>query len=105
MQTKNLTLIILFSIFSLSAHARLELPKVIGSNMVLQRGVEVPIWGWDDPGNEVSVLIGNKRKVAKVAEDGKWTVRLDPMEAGGPHEIQIASGQDQIILNNVLTPG
>lgn len=102
MQTKNLTLIILFSIFSLSAHARLELPKVIGSNMVLQRGVEVPIWGWDDPGNEVSVLIGNKRKVAKVAEDGKWTVRLDPMEAGGPHEIQITSGQDQIILDNVL---
>ena len=102
MQTKNLTLIILFIIFSLSAHAQLQLPKVIGSNMVLQRGVEVPIRGWDDPGKEVSVLIGNKRKVTKVAEDGKWTVSLDPMEAGGPHKIQITSGQDQIILNNVL---
>ena len=102
MQTKNLTLVVLFSIFSLSAHARLQLPKVIGSNMVLQRGVEVPIWGWDDPGNEVSVVIGNKKKVAKVPEDGKWTVNLEPMEAGGPHKIQITSGQDQIVLSNVL---
>ena len=102
MQLKYLTLIFLFSVFSLSAHARLQLPKVISSNMVLQRDAVVPIWGWDDPGNEVVVLVGAQKKTAKAAEDGKWVVNLDPMEAGGPHKIQITSGQDKIILTNVL---
>jgi len=29
-----------------TANADVTLPKVIGSNMVLQRDLSVPIWGW-----------------------------------------------------------
>ena len=102
MNLKYITLVFFFGFLSLSTHARLQLPKVIGSNMVLQRDAQVPIWGWDDPGNEVVVVMGAQKKTAKVSKDGKWIVNLDPMEAGGPHKIQIASGQDEIVLTNVL---
>ena len=43
-------------------HARLELPKVIGSNMVLQRNALSPIWGKGDPGSEVTVAISGQVK-------------------------------------------
>ncbi len=36
------------------ADAVVRLPRVIGSDMVLQRDVPVPIWGWAEPGKSVT---------------------------------------------------
>ena len=102
MQTKNVTLIIIFSLLSLSAHARLELPRVISSNMVLQRDSVSPIWGQDDPGNEVTVSIAGQVKKTKALENGKWAINLDPLKVGGPYEMKIASPDDEVILSNIL---
>jgi len=35
--------------------ADVKLPAVIADNMVLQQGMQVPIWGWADPGESVVV--------------------------------------------------
>ena len=46
----------LFVILASNAvQAAVKLPGVIGDNMVLQRGQPVPIWGWADTGDEVTV--------------------------------------------------
>ena len=37
------------------AKADVTLPKVIASHMVLQRDRPLPIWGWAEPGEEVTV--------------------------------------------------
>ncbi len=82
--------------------ADLRLPSVIGSNMVLQRDTAAPVWGWAKAGGEVTVSIGAQAKTAKAGADGRWEVRLDPLPAGGPHQIGIASGGEKIVLDNVL---
>ena len=33
-----------------AAYADVKLPAIIADNMVLQHGVQTPIWGWADPG-------------------------------------------------------
>jgi sialate O-acetylesterase len=81
--------------------AALRLPAVIGDNMVLQRGQPFPIWGWDDPGTEVSVKLGNAEIRVKAGADGKWMVELPAMEAGGPHAMTVA-GSDTVTVKDIL---
>jgi sialate O-acetylesterase len=59
--------------------------------MVLQRGVEVPVWGAADPGEEVAVKFRDQSKATKADAQGKWMVKLDPLQAGGPDELQIGA--------------
>ncbi len=87
--------------FTAAAGADVKLPAVIGDNMVLQQGVEAPIWGWAAPGEKVTVKFGSDSKTATAGEDGKWMVKLSPMKAGGPLEMTIA-GANSITLKNIL---
>ena len=34
--------------------------------------------------------------------DGRWAVRLDPMPAGGPHELVVSAAGSRIVAGNVL---
>ena len=82
--------------------AEVRLPHVLGSHMVLQRGRELPVWGWADPGEHVSVQLGDGQAVtAETTEDGRWRVVLPPMDAGGPFAVTIA-GTNRIVLEDVL---
>ena len=82
--------------------AELRLPAVIGSNMVLQRDKPIPIWGWAAAGDEVAVTLGAGGKKIKAGEDDKWTVKLDALPAGGPHELKVKGGGKEIVLSNIL---
>jgi sialate O-acetylesterase len=96
-----LTLVVACFCLSMTARAAIKLPSVIGDNMVLQRGEAVPIWGWDDPGTEVTVTLGDTRGTTTTSEGGKWMVKLPAMEAGGPHTMTI-QGTDTVTVNNIL---
>ena len=61
-----------------------RLPKIFGDNMVLQRERAIPIWGWADPGEKISVQFNHQTKMVKADKTGKWMVKLDPESAGGP---------------------
>jgi len=43
------------------AEAKVRLPSIISDNMVLQQGRPVTIWGWAEPGEEITVALGAKR--------------------------------------------
>jgi len=83
------------------AIADVKLPALISANMVLQRGMMVPIWGTADPGESVTVTFGDQRVAATADSVGRWLVRLDPLRAGGPVEITIA-GKNTITVRNVM---
>jgi len=84
------------------AAAEVKLPAVIGPNMVLQRGTSGPFWGWADPDEQVTVSFLGQTKTAKPeAATKKWMVRLDPLQAGGPHTMTV-KGRNEIVLGNVL---
>ena len=83
--------------------ADVELPAVISDNMVLQQGMNVPIWGWAEPGEKVSVKGGwqDSSVSTKADKNGKWTIKLRTPKPGGPFEITI-KGENTITLANVL---
>ena len=58
------------------------------SNMVLQRGVSDPVWGWAQPGQKVTVSIAGNTAVATAGQDGKWLVKLKPLPVGGPYKME-----------------
>ncbi|MCX6985032.1 MAG: hypothetical protein NT118_09840, partial [Lentisphaerae bacterium] len=66
---------------AMSADAEIVLSKVFSDNMVLQREMPVPVWGWGEPGEKVTVKFKDQEKTAIADTDGKWIVRLDPLKA------------------------
>ena len=76
-----------------TARGEVKVPAIFGSHMVLQRDQKDRVWGWAEPGEEVTVKIGGQSHVTKAGADGSWQVMLDPMPAGGPHTLSIA-GQE-----------
>ncbi|MFN8206142.1 MAG: sialate O-acetylesterase [Bacteroidales bacterium] len=81
--------------------AQVSLPKIIGSNMVLQQGLPIPVWGWASKGEKVTVSFQGKSVSGKAGADGKWMIRLQPEKAGGPYEMEI-KGRNTIKLTNIL---
>ena len=90
-------------------HAEVTLPSVIGDNMVLQRDMQIPIWGWASPGEEITVTLGTEDEATEslfsttiVADtEGNWRTKLSAMDAGGPYILKI-NGSNTLELTNVL---
>lgn len=83
------------------ATADVRLPRVFGNNMVLQRDIPVPVWGWASPGETVQVRVGQTVGRTTAGKDGRWMVRLKAMAAGGPLEM-IVRGPNTVRFTNVL---
>ncbi|HJU56399.1 MAG TPA: sialate O-acetylesterase [Pyrinomonadaceae bacterium] len=77
------------------------LHPLFSDDMVLQREVKFPVWGWTTPGASVTVQLRGQKATATADADGKWLARLGPFEAGGPYTLTI-SGPQSVTLNNVL---
>jgi len=84
-----------------TAGADVQLPRIFSDNMLLQRGVEAPIWGKADPGEKVTVTLGDERASATADENGRWMAKLAPLEAGGPFQLTV-EGKNTVTLENVL---
>ena len=91
-----------FLIFSFCcSFANVNLPRIFGDNMVLQRDRPIPVWGWADAGEKITVQFNKQNKTIKAEKNGKWMVRLDPEPAGGPYQLLVA-GKNSITIANVL---
>jgi len=85
----------------LPASAEVRLPHILSSNMVLQRDVPIPVWGWADPGEQITVKLDQHTACTKADAQGKWMVKLPEMKAGGPYEMTV-SGKNTIKLTDIL---
>jgi sialate O-acetylesterase len=83
--------------------SNIELPSLIGDNMLLQQKTDIRIWGQASPGCKIDVSASwDATGKAVTGEDGKWSVSLGTPEAGGPYTITISSKDTSLIINNVL---
>lgn len=64
-----------------SQAAELKLASVFTDHMVLQREQSVPVWGWADANEKVTVEFADQKKTVIADATGKWLVRLDAMPA------------------------
>lgn len=83
------------------ARADVELPALFTDHMVLQREIPVPVWGWAEPGEAVTVTLGEQSKPAKADGKGKWSVKLAPLKAGGPLILTVR-GKNTLTIRDVL---
>ena len=90
-------------------YSEVTLPRVIGSNMVLQRDMQAPIWGWASAGEEISVTLSAEAEgvepisttTAVADAEGNWRTELPAMAAGGPYTLRV-KGSNTLELTNVL---
>ncbi|MCS6776949.1 MAG: sialate O-acetylesterase [Chloroherpetonaceae bacterium] len=68
---------------------------------VLQQKMPVPIWGTARDGEKVTVTL-HRQKVQTTATNGRWMVRLHPMNAGGPYDLKIAGEDNEVIVKDVM---
>ena len=94
---------VLIGLPGMAALAQVKLPeRLFADNMVLQRGVEAPVWGEAKPGEKVTVAIAGQTVAAVAGADGKWVARLAPMAAGGPHKLKVSAASGVVTLSNVM---
>jgi sialate O-acetylesterase len=84
-----------------NSHAEVKLPAVISDHMVLQRDMPAPVWGTAAAGEEVSVSIAGQTKKTAAGADGKWAVRLDPLQVAEGLTLTI-QGTNKIEVKDVM---
>jgi sialate O-acetylesterase len=96
-------IVILCTCLSLCAVASAEVKPnhLFSDHMVLQSGMAVPVWGTAKPGENVTVTFGDQKQSTTAAADGKWMVKLSPLQVGGATEMTIA-GTNTITIHDVL---
>jgi sialate O-acetylesterase len=92
---------VLLLLSATNALADVKPSAIFSDNMVLQRGVRVPIWGTADPGEQVRVTLGNAQATTTADDQGKWKALIGPLQAGGPFEMTVA-GKNELKIQNVL---
>ena len=86
---------ILLTAGAVPAFAKVKLPFVFSSHMVLQRGMPVPVWGTADANETVTVKFRKQEKTAIPDEKGKWMLKLDSLVAGGP-DVMTVTGSNPV---------
>lgn len=84
-----------------TALADVRLPAIFSDHAVLQRDATVPVWGWAEPGEEVTVSVAGQSRTTKADQQGKWRVDFANLQAGGPHTLTV-NGKNTIAVNDVL---
>ena len=84
-----------------SSRADVRLPAVFSDNLVLQQEMPVPVWGWADPGEQVTVTCQKSSAVTVADADGCWRVSL-PALRPGPVTTLTVRGSNTLTIANVL---
>jgi len=75
---------------------------LFSDNAVVQADREVPVWGWDNPGQEVTVTLGTAKVTGKADGDGRWQVTLPATKASGTAMDMTMAGSSTVTAKNVL---
>jgi sialate O-acetylesterase len=93
-------LIVILGVSSLSA--QLKISKLFSNNAILQRGLQLPVWGTAKPGETITVNFNNLNFTTITQDDGKWNTILPKMEAGGPYSMMISTNTEKTTFENIL---
>lgn len=83
--------------------AKVVLPKIFASGMVMQQQTDANLWGEAKADATVKIATSwNKKTVSvKVGNDGKWTAKIQTPAAGGPYSITFSDGE-KTVIDNIL---
>jgi sialate O-acetylesterase len=83
--------------------AQVSVSSIFCNNMVLQRNIEVPIWGTSLTDNEKVIVTFAGQNVSTNSIHGKWMAKLKPLKANTqPETLTIIGSNNKITITNVL---
>lgn len=82
--------------------ADVKLASPFQDHMVLQQGGKIPVWGWADPGEKVTVKHRGVQATATAGADGKWRADLPSLAASAQPAEFVVQGKNTIALKDVL---
>jgi len=85
-------------------YAKVRLPPILSSNMVLQRNTSINLWGWADAGEDITITTSwLKDRMHFVADKtGNWSVEVQTSNSKEAQSIKIKSKESDILLENIL---
>ncbi|MFN5761217.1 MAG: sialate O-acetylesterase [Sphingobacteriales bacterium] len=93
----------LIVLFHHSVQAKVTLPNILGSHMVLQQHSTVKFWGRANPTEKITILPSWDTVSYKIVANGsaRWETMIKTPASGGPYSIKII-GSNTIVLEDVL---
>lgn len=99
---KKYILFFILTILSVNAFAIITTHHLFSDNMVLQRDMRVPVWGFATKDEKVVVRFNGQEQIT-YAKHGKWAVYLQPMKALSIGQaMNIQGAENEIIVKNIL---
>lgn len=98
MKTNRIILLLWALVSLVSASAKVQLPQLFQSDMVVQRGQPFPVWGQADAGERVVVTFKKKIYETVADSEGRWRVELPAQKAGGPYRMTV----NDIVIDSIL---
>lgn len=94
--------VLAFSTLSRAEAAELSVAPIFSDGVVLQRDQPVSVWGYAQPGIDVTVEFANQEISAKAEADGHWLARLGPMPASAAPRVLRVKSAKTIEIKDVL---
>ncbi|MGI9470489.1 MAG: sialate O-acetylesterase [Rubripirellula sp.] len=85
--------LVLVALMAPMSVAEVKMSPIFGDSMVVQRDMPIHVWGWTKPNTEVKVDLAGHEGAAQSDASGRFDVKLDPLSAGGPHELTIEADE------------
>lgn len=84
--------------------SNIELGAPFRDHAILQREMDLPVWGWNKPGTTVTVEFAGQKQTTPTDAQGKWLLKLKPLNASAePAEMVISSSDgNKTTLKNLL---
>ena len=101
--TLQLALLVAVLFFSLQSQADISPSLLFSDHMVIQRDAEVPVWGLAEKREKITVEFNGQSVQTRADKNGKWMLKLAPLEAGGPYKLTIKGNKSEsVIIDDVL---
>ncbi|MBT3287577.1 MAG: sialate O-acetylesterase [Victivallales bacterium] len=84
-----------------TARADVTMPALFADHMVLQREMKLPVWGWAEPGEKVTVAFAGQTAAATADAKGDWKVVLKPVTGTDPLTMTV-TGKNTVAIKDIL---
>lgn len=92
---------VIAALVSAPVRADVRLPRVFTDDMMLQRDQPIPVWGWADPGEALTVTLSAHTAKATADAEGRWSVELPALKSGEKLALEVR-GKNAITLKNLI---
>ncbi len=87
---------------AVAAHADVRLHPLFTEHTVLQQGKPVPVWGWADPGEKVTVQFAGQTVSTVTDAGGRWSVKLKSLKATAASRTLQVTGKNTLNVGDVV---